>query len=107
MGPTVDVFAGRWLPPHVKDDDLGCINFDLKVKWLNMLARDEFSGLVVRSGNLASFKKNTSKCFCVLDKHIKPQFSELMFEGTWNHNLNLPVHEEVSHDERVGRSEKQ
>ena len=63
MGPTVDVFAGRWLPLHVKDDDLGCINFGLKVKWLNVLARDEFSGLVVRSGNLASFKKTHQNAF--------------------------------------------
>lgn len=105
-GPTVDVFAGRWLPPRIKDD-LGCINFDLKVKWLNMLACAEFSGLAVRRGNLASFKKNTSKCFCVLDKHSKPQFSELMFEGTWNHNLNSLAHEEVSHNELAGRSKKQ
>ena len=38
-------------------------DLDLKVKLLNMLACSEFSDLVVRSGNLASFTKIHQNAF--------------------------------------------
>lgn len=44
-------------PPPQSTDDLGWVNFDLNVKLLNILACTEFSAFVVRSRNLASFKK--------------------------------------------------
>lgn len=93
--PTVDVFASRWLPPHIKDDDLGCVNFDLKVKLLNMLASAEFSGLDVRSGNLASFKKIHQNAF-VQDQaaDTKHRAPTLCFSAFFDHVSHLSTRTE-------------
>ena len=61
--PLLMFLQADGLPPHLKDD-LGWVNFDLKVKLLNMLACALFSDLVVRSGNLASFKKYIKMLLC-------------------------------------------
>ena len=93
-GPTV-VFASRWLPSHIKDDDLGCVNVDLKVKLLNMLACAEFSGHVVRSGNLASFIKTHQNAF-VRDQAADTKHRELTlgFSASFDHVSHLSMRTE-------------
>lgn len=71
------------------------MNFDLKVKLLNMLACAEFSGLVVRSGNLASLKKIHQNAF-VQDQaaDTKHRVLTLCFSASFDHVSHLSMRTE-------------